>query len=732
MIYICIIFATFIGILLNVFLQKKKIISLEKSLKILSVTLFVVYSLRFFFDDAIDSTFNLFYIDIETPVDAWSTWIFSRTGSVLMLLLRWVTLIVITWGIIGSFFKHRFVKWMSASLGVLVGILNIIFFKENMIAFFGNETWQYFSLRGVQFALVIVILLVLSLSNLIFILEKKMKLNKNDITNTLAIFFISSLAVMPLSLLYSLFGNFGESPLDFNLQHLFLIGLPFVIMIISYFVMFSKRQIDRNIMLIFLVLAGFFQYFYLRRTGIGSMPLHLCNTAIILMLVSFVFKLKGVFYFNYFANVLGAFLAILLPNYTADLFSMNVSHYWFNHLYAFFIPILAVAFHMFERPTLKMMLKAIGVFSIYYVIVLFLNSWLNNYASVDYFFTYSDFLTSKLNAENLQYDYIISFNYKGLTFTFYWLYQIILYFSFIFLMFMSWYVYDGVFQFADRYYNLHLKRKKMKLDVLELKKLLNGRSSSEPINPGGVDMIKISHFSKQYGKSNKKAVDDFSLEVHAGEVFGFLGHNGAGKSTTIKSLVGIQSITEGEMEICGYSIKTQPLEAKLHIGYVSDNHAVYEKLTGREFINYVSDLYKVPLELREERLNRYLERFSLGFAFDNEIKSFSHGMKQKLIVIASLIHEPKVWILDEPLTGLDPTSAYQIKECMREHANKGNIVFFSSHVIEVVEKICDRIAIIGQGQLEGVYVVKDLLDQGISLEQLYMNSVQKFSHRGVK
>lgn len=732
MIYISIILATFIVIILNVFLQKKKIISIEKSLKILSVILFIVYSLRFFFDDAIDNTFNLFYVDIETPVDAASTWIFSRLGSVLVLLLRWVTLIVITWGVIASFFKQRFVKYILGTLGVLVGILNIIFFKANLIAFFGIVPTSYFSLRGIQFGLVIVFLLSLSIFNLYFILQKKLDISKKDILNTIIIFLLSGIAVMPLSLLYNFLGNFGESPLDFNLQHLLLIASPFVIMIISYFVMFTKRQADRDIMLMFLVFAGFFQYFYLRRTGIASMPLHLCNTAIILMLISFVFKLKGVFYFNYFANVLGAFLAILLPNYSADLFSIDVSHYWFNHLYAFFIPVLGVAFHTFERPTLKLMLKAIGIFSIYYLIVLFLNSWLNNYANVDYFFTYSDFLTSKLNAENLQYDYIASFDFRGLTFTFYWLYQIILYFGFIFLMFMSWYIYDAIFQFADRYYNLFLKRKKMNIDILELKRLLNGRSLLEPINPGGVDMIKITNFSKQYGTSKNKAVDDFSLEVHAGEVFGFLGHNGAGKSTTIKSLVGIQSITEGEMEICGYSIKTQPLEAKLNIGYVSDNHAVYEKLTGREFINYVSDLYKVPKEVREERLNRYLERFSLAFAIDNEIKSFSHGMKQKLIVIASLIHEPKVWILDEPLTGLDPTSAFQIKECMREHANKGNIVFFSSHVIEVVEKICDRIAIIRQGQLEGIYVVEDLLAQGISLEQLYMDSVQKYSLLGVK
>jgi ABC-2 type transport system ATP-binding protein len=174
------------------------------------------------------------------------------------------------------------------------------------------------------------------------------------------------------------------------------------------------------------------------------------------------------------------------------------------------------------------------------------------------------------------------------------------------------------------------------------------------------------------------------------------------------------------MEIFGYDITKQPIEAKLRIGYVSDNHAVYERLTGREYINYIADLYLVPQEERDQRIEKYVEMFNLTQAIDHEIKSYSHGMKQKIVVIASLIHDPKIWVLDEPLTGLDPLSSFQIKECMREHANNGNIVFFSSHVIEVVEKICDRIAIINQGKLQGIYEVSKLLEQGISLEKLYM------------
>jgi len=732
MIYLFLILGVLFSFFVSQFIIYKKWVTFDRCVKGLSVILFFAYSARFFFTDAIDGTFNLLFVDIYTPINADSTWLFPQFQTGLMLFLRWSTVLLVTWGVVGSFFKQRFLKWSLGFYGLFIGILDIIYFRSHLIAFFGNVEINDFSIRSIQFALVVIFLLTMAGMNIMAIIKERMKLTWKDVSNSTIILFLSGFAVMPQALLLNLFGKYRDIPLDFNNEHLLIIAGMFVFMIISYFIMFPKRQEDRNLMLLFLVFAAFFQYFYIPRSGIGGLPLHLCNTAIILMVISFVFRMKGVFYFNYFANVLGAVLAIMMPNYGGDFFDMDVIHFLYNHLYAFMIPILGVAFHTFERPTLKLMVKAIIVFSVYFFFVLFLNAWFNNFASTDYFFTYSDFITSKLSLERVQYQNVISFTFHGLTFVFFWVFQILYFIGFIFLMFMSWYIYDAIFQFSDRYYNLILKRQKMNMDILELKQALDGRELTEPIHPEGVDMIKISHFSKQYGTSKSKAVDDFSLEVHAGEVFGFLGHNGAGKSTTIKSLVGIQSITEGEMEICGYSIKTQPLEAKLNIGYVSDNHAVYEKLTGREYIHYVADLYKVPHDVREERLDRYLKRFALDFAIDNEIKSYSHGMKQKLVVIASLIHEPKVWILDEPLTGLDPTSAFQIKECMREHANRGNIVFFSSHVIEVVEKICDRIAIIGKGKLEGVYVVKDLLDQGIPLEKLYMDSVASHSQPGVK
>ena len=214
-----------------------------------------------------------------------------------------------------------------------------------------------------------------------------------------------------------------------------------------------------------------------------------------------------------------------------------------------------------------------------------------------------------------------------------------------------------------------------------------------------------------------------NLSVKGGEVFGFLGPNGAGKSTCIKSIVGIQPISEGSISVCGYDVKTQGVGAKSQIGFVPDHYALFENLTGREYLNYIADIYEVSKADRDERLTRYIERFELKDSIDNKIKTYSHGMKHKVTIIAALVHDPKVWILDEPLTGLDPTSIYQVKECMREHASKGNIVFFSSHLIDIVEKLCDRIAIIKHGEIQVELSIKDIENSGRSLEEFYLETI---------
>ncbi len=212
-------------------------------------------------------------------------------------------------------------------------------------------------------------------------------------------------------------------------------------------------------------------------------------------------------------------------------------------------------------------------------------------------------------------------------------------------------------------------------------------------------MLKIEHLVKTYPKSDRVAVDDISFELRPGEIFGFLGQNGAGKSTTIKCLTGILPFDSGTIEICGHDIVKEPIKAKMFMGYVPDNHSAYEKLTGREYVNYVADLYKVPKDLRTERMDRFAKLFRLEFAIDKQIKSYSHGMKQKICIIAALIHEPKLWVLDEPMMGLDPQSTAEIIAHMREHCAKGNTVFFSSHNLDLVKKLCHRVAIVNEGKL---------------------------------
>ena len=233
-------------------------------------------------------------------------------------------------------------------------------------------------------------------------------------------------------------------------------------------------------------------------------------------------------------------------------------------------------------------------------------------------------------------------------------------------------------------------------------------------------MVEIENLTKSYGNSTVRAVEDLSISLRPGEIFGFLGLNGAGKSTTIKCLVGIYPFQHGDIRINGVSVKTNPLEAKKQIGYVSDNHAVFERLTGREYVNHIANLYRVDMSKVEERCARLLKIFKLEEAFDCPIKSYSHGMKQKITVIATLVHNPKLWVLDEPLTGLDPQSAYQLKKVMKQHASEGNTVFFSSHILDVVENLCDRCCIIEKGHLQGVYDLQELKREGRSLERIFM------------
>ncbi|MFA2566875.1 ABC transporter ATP-binding protein [Bacillus wiedmannii] len=235
-------------------------------------------------------------------------------------------------------------------------------------------------------------------------------------------------------------------------------------------------------------------------------------------------------------------------------------------------------------------------------------------------------------------------------------------------------------------------------------------------------MIEITNVSKSYNGSTY-AVKDLSLSVPSGEIFGFLGPNGAGKSTTIKMITGIHGVDKGTITINGIDIMKNPMEAKKTFGYVPDSPDMFLRLKGIEYLNFMADMYEVPKEVRQERIEFLAKKFDLYNALSDQIQSYSHGMRQKIVIIGVLVHEPDVWILDEPLTGLDPKSAYILKEMMREHADKGKIVFFSTHVLEVAEKICDRVAIINKGNLQfkgNLDEMRDHFKSNESLEKMFL------------
>lgn len=239
---------------------------------------------------------------------------------------------------------------------------------------------------------------------------------------------------------------------------------------------------------------------------------------------------------------------------------------------------------------------------------------------------------------------------------------------------------------------------------------------------GGDLMIKIENLSKSYNKGAVKAVDNLNLHVRRGEIFGFLGPNGAGKTTTIKMIVGLLNPDSGSIKINGFDNQKEALKSKRSIGYVPDNPEVYDRLTGIEYLNFMADVYQIPTEIRKERIAYFLEMFNLTDAAEDLIKSYSHGMKQKIVLIGALIHEPALWVLDEPMVGLDPKSSHLLKDLMRKHCDKGNTVFFSTHVLEVAEKLCDRIGIINKGKLIAIGSLDELKhgDQADSLENIFL------------
>ena len=590
-----------------------------------------------------------------------------------------------------------------------------------------------FHWRSLIFALELGVGLALSCFELSrFDAAKEMPLSKKNKILCPIAFLGMFLINMPAWAPQVLFGEGSDTILleDFTLYHrlalyglvIFALGVHFMLARCTY----EQKRFGLLYISMATMISYCFRYDFGTFFNILDWPIQLCNTAMFIIPLVLVFRMEKLYYFSLFINVLGALLAMLMPNTNgADWLSMRTVEFWLNHYIAMLLPLLIMSLGVFKRPKMKQFTYSLIAFGVYYILVLFLNAWLTNYDSgVDFFFINSDFVASKLGkwAEDLR-KITTTFTYKDLKFVLYPVYQSIYFVVYILLSFAMWFIYEQAFEITDVYATIMERNRKIKADMLALEVHLAGRSMQEPMNPQNEGKLILRHFSKRYSTSDVYAVYDANLEIEGGQIYGFLGPNGAGKSTIIKSIVGIQTITSGEIEVSGYDVDKQSVGAKMQIGFVPDHYALYENLTGREYLNYIADLYNVPKADRDERIAEFVGRFRLETAIDNPMKTYSHGMKQKITIMSALVHNPKIWILDEPLTGLDPESIFQVKECMKEHAAKGNIVFFSSHIIDVVENICDRISIIRKGQILCTKTVAEIKESGIPLEQFYMSTI---------
>lgn len=634
-----------------------------------------------------------------------------------------------------AFSSERTAKWFVKFISLPIILITLFFVDPMLINMIGSAHSSFSEMKLVEFMLPAELGATLALSIYFFIKDFKFRIAKHERLYCGLLSSFGSLFAVPTYIFMFFFGKGrdGQYPYDLSVTHRMVIYIGFIVIpLLIYFFLRNLGEKKIRFALTFISLGVMVCFMYANKwTKLDepwSYPWHLCNTAVFILPICLIFKPKRLFYFTYFINVFGAIMATLMPNYesTDMLFVPEVIRFVMNHMLAFWMPLLLVALKLYPRPKLKQYFYSVGWLAVYFVAMLFLNVYYNAHGhEVDFFFIFTDKIADKLGnfGKNTYQNSLREFTIKGYTYQVRPLYQSLYFVGYVLLGFAMWFVYQLGFDISDAHYALHIKLKGIRQDQIALKSVLNGRSIEEPMDKDAGIKLELDHFSKKYGTSKHFSVHDVSFEVHAGEVFGFLGPNGAGKSTIIKSIVGIQPITEGSMKVCGYDVQTQPVQAKSHIGFVPDHYALYEKLSGREYINYIADIFEVSKEDREARIQKYVKLFELEQSIDNKIKTYSHGMKQKITIISALVHNPKVWILDEPLTGLDPTSIYQVKQCMLNHAKEGNIVFFSSHLIDIVEKLCDRVGIIKHGELQVVDTVENIEKSGKSLEEFYLNII---------
>ncbi|MCD8206015.1 MAG: YwaF family protein [Clostridia bacterium] len=533
-------------------------------------------------------------------------------------------------------------------------------------------------------------------------------------------------AMMPY-MFSGVLGNFGYThSMGFDTYHRGYIYFTLLLLVAAVFCFIKCDKEFIRVSLLFASLGAlisfWYQYDYTTFSDFGSWPLHLCSLMMMAVPLCLIFRWQWLFDFVLLFGVGAALIGILLPVYenSYGALSTDTVTYWLSMVVSFDFPILMCFYGIYRTPKLREGLWCLFAFFVYFAAVVIASAFMSADGEiVDFFFVSSTVLSDKLGS--------VGSGLYGVEFTvgraaFQPLYELVWFVVYGVIGVLLYFFYQMLVGLKDMYVGIYERQREIKLEEYAFfEERGNMKTTGEFMNGESVDKLVVKNLYKRYGSSKRYAVTDASFEVKAGEILGFLGHNGAGKSSIIKCIVGIQPPTAGSIEINGYDVSKQSVEAKMQVGFVPDHYALYEKLTGREYINYVADLYNVSKEDRDERMEDLLEKLSMGDAIDSPIQTYSHGMKQKTAIMSALIHNPKLWILDEPLTGLDPTSIYQVKQCMIDHAAKGNIVFFSSHLIDIVEKLCTRIIMIKRGHIMVENTMDELMENNVDLEQYYLD-----------
>jgi len=649
-------------------------------------------------------------------------------------ILIWLTNAAILITVNAQFFEYDLLKYATRFFALPVYLIDVIFFKTYTIANVGlEESSKYVQSSKFMPFIAASICLGLALSLINTLCEKLPRKKLLEILAIAGTTLACILPAMPSFVPQVLLGFFRFSEIkftDFSEPHRFVLYLSIIIPLIIFHMLKNKDSNTKRFGMIYFSIAVCFSYLsYFELSdwiSLSEFPLDICSMVIILLPIAIIANRSSIFYSCLFLGVLSALTNILFPaNGIIDITATESVRFWMQQIFVFSAPILCIALKLFKRPDFPAMFRSILVFTAYFVLALLLDTWMVNYGLYnDYLNFDGNYLLSVFGDFSASFKTIdLTINLGNIQLVFYPFYQYVIFLSYLLLIVIMWFAYKLLFATWDKAEDRRLRERDYKMMKKELKEFLGTRSADSPLYGDDSPKLVLREFSKKYGTNKHYSVDHVSFKVKGGEIFGFLGPNGAGKSTIIKSIVGIQTITSGSIEISGYDVERQSIQAKLNTGFVPDHYALYENLTGREYINYIADLYGVDNEKRNETIEKYVQRFQLSHSFDNQMKTYSHGMKQKIAIMAALVHDPKVWILDEPLTGLDPNSIFEVKECMKEHAAKGNIVFFSSHIIDVVEKICDKIAIIKKGKLRAVASVPELDAQNIDLEELYLHVI---------